>query len=293
MVQRPPVRGVSATFEDRSEDSTRSSSSGPKRGLEWSLRSLHKIDSSAQHFLSNYYNDSDDENDEQIEENLEDQTAFEIFKQKETQNNVDKKSDSTANATGEAVWASMNAPLRTGIVDGKKIVFELRTNVNEKPTTSRQERIQRSHVITNASKSHWEVRLRLWMMHFGLPRLSIAFLGVFIAMNVVFAVVFYFSDPNHCCGDPGLSFEEVFAFCVQTSTTIGYGGYSPQGHLNHFLVVILSYLSTLINTLFAGLLFTKFVTPFINIQFSDVSACIHRLLTLNILSSFDAGTDTL
>jgi hypothetical protein len=37
-----------------------------------------------------------------------------------------------------------------------------------------------------------------------------------------------------------------------------------------FLVVILTYLSILINTLFAGLLFTKFVTPFINIQFSEV-----------------------
>jgi inward rectifier potassium channel len=51
---------------------------------------------------------------------------------------------------------------------------------------------------------------------------------------------------------------------------VGYGGFVPQGHISNFLVVMLTYSATLINTLFAGLLFTKFVTPNINIQFSDV-----------------------
>jgi inward rectifier potassium channel len=49
-----------------------------------------------------------------------------------------------------------------------------------------------------------------------------------------------------------------------------YGGYVPQGHVSNFLVVILSFAATLMNTLFAGLLFTKFVTPVINIQFSEI-----------------------
>lgn len=273
MVQRPPIRGASNGSGDDYSDSVRSATSGgPRRGLEWSLRSLHKIDTSEQHFLKSYYADDEDETQQELEETLEDQTAFEIFKQKEPSKYEAHNGNGSSSATGDAVWASMNAPLRTGIVDGKKVVFELRKNVTEKPATSRKERLKRSHIVVNAEKSSREVRVRLWMMHFGLEALSVAFLAVFIAMNAVFAVIFYFSDPNHCCGDPSLRFEEVFAFCVQTSTTIGYGGWSPEGHLNHFLVVILSYMSTLINTLFAGLLFTKFVTPVINIQFSDVSA---------------------
>ena len=67
-----------------------------------------------------------------------------------------------------------------------------------------------------------------------------------------------------------MTFGQVFAFCVQTSATIGYGAMAPSGTWSNFFVLMLSYGSILMNTLFAGLLFTKFVTPVINIQFSDV-----------------------
>jgi len=231
---------------------------GTRRGLEWSLRSLHKIDTSAQHFIKHDLDLNDAEFADERDRDLSDHTAYEIFKGNDANKN-----------TNNSVWATLSAPLRTGIVDGKKVVFELHTDVTQKPETDRSERLIKQHMVMNSNRSSWEVRVRFWMMHFSVARLSWAFLGVFVAINAVFAGLFYI-DQGHCCADSTLSYREVFDFTIQTSSTIGYGGYVPQGYYANFLVVILSYSAILINTLFAGLLFTKFVTPIINIQFSEV-----------------------
>jgi inward rectifier potassium channel len=261
MVNRPPPEAGSnghANDEDSGSGAfarSTSGSGGSRRGLEWSLRSLHKIDTSAQHFLTNYYEEGGG-SDEEATEDLEDQTAYDIFKGKGDESN-------------NSVWAALSAPLRTGIVDGKKVVFELLSDVTQKPVTPRSERLKRSNVIVNADKSHVETRIRFWMMHFSVGRLMVAFLAAFMAMNVAFAGLFYILE-DRCCDDPFMTFGEIFSFAIQTSTTIGYGGFSPKGYLSNCLVVMLNYASTLMNTLFAGLLFTKFVTPVINIQFSEV-----------------------
>ena len=275
MVNRPPPSpGAHSKVDDAdffpTKDSSRRSSTGslrgaPRRGLEWSLRSLHSIDTGVQHFLSNYYDTEEEStdlgNDHAIVEE-EDQTAYEIFKARDDRDSSKKARDS--------IWAPVHAPLRSGIVDGKKIVFELQTDVTQKPSISRKERLERSHVIVHSDRSSWEVRCRLWLMHFRLTTLSAVFLIFFVSMNLVFATMFYFLADDRCCSDISMTFSQVFAFSVQTSTTIGYGSMSPTGTIANFLVLLLSYLSTLVNTIFAGLLFTKFVTPVINIQFSDV-----------------------
>jgi len=102
-----------------------------------------------------------------------------------------------------------------------------------------------------------------------LGELTLAFFASFIALNALFAGFFYLEN-QRCCGDPTHTYSHCFNFSVQTATTLGYGVLSPVGPLSNFLVIMLSFLSTLLNMLFAGLLFTKFVTPSINIQFSDV-----------------------
>lgn len=254
MVNRPPPRPGAAGKSDDNDGLITASShkrnTGPRRGLEWSLRSMHKIDTSAQHFLNNYYGE-DDGSDGDANSLSEDQTAYEIFKTKEEKNGKDEDG-----GQGDSVWASLNAPLRTGIVDGKRVVFELRTNVSKKPTLSRKERLSRMHVVENSKRSKAEYRIRFYLMHLSVHVLSVYFLAAFIAMNVIYAGFFYALE-DKCCDDPYMSFGEVFAFSIQTSTTIGYGSMSPTGLWSNFLVVCLSYGSILMNTLFAGLLFTK------------------------------------
>jgi hypothetical protein len=262
MVNRPPPRpGAQSKNEDM--DTPLPSTAGKKRagirrGLEWSLRSMHKIDTSAQHFLSNYY--GDDDNSDGDGSLGEDDTAYEIFK---------AKAEGESSDNGDSVWASLHAPLRTGNVDGKKKMFELKTNVTKRPTIGRKERLKNKHLIINSDRSGMEYRIRFWLMHFKVYSLSYAFLAAFVIMNAVYAAFFYALEEG-CCGEPEMTFGDNFAFAIHTSTTIGYGTFSPVGIWSNFLVVFLSYGSTLMNTLFAGLLFTKFVTPVINIQFSDV-----------------------
>ena len=170
---------------------------------------------------------------------------------------------------------------RTGVVDGKKVVFELVTNVTQKPKSSREERVSTRHEMVNSHRSPLEQRIRFWLMHFSVLKLSVTFLGAFIGMCVVFAG-FFFSLPTGCCGDPEMPFTDTFAFSVQTATTIGrlitdqreesvsvfilflahcltssitvgYGSLGPVGMTSNFLVVMISYGAILMNTLFAGM----------------------------------------
>lgn len=219
------------------------------------MRSLHSIDTGAQHFLSNYYETEESESVVGVDSTRsevileeDDQSAYEIFKAKDDRASGQRARDS--------VWAPMHAPLRTGIVDGKRVVFELLSDVTQRPTTSRKERLNRSHTVVNSARSSWETRVRLWLMHFEVPTISAVFLICFIFMNVLFAIAFYYTDEK-CCADDSFTFGEIFAFTIQTSTTIGYGSMSPLGRIPNFLVVMLSYFSTLTNTIFAGLLFAK------------------------------------
>lgn len=169
---------------------------------------------------------------------------------------------------------------RTGVVDGKKVVFELVTNVTQKPKSSREERVSTRHEMVNSHRSPLEQRIRFWLLHFSVLELSVTFLGASIGMSVVYAGFFY-SLPTGCCGDPEMPFSDTFAFSVQTATTIGrllpvqreesvcvfilswpllltfrmtigYGTLSPVGMTQNFLVVMISYGAILMNALFAG-----------------------------------------
>jgi inward rectifier potassium channel len=124
-------------------------------------------------------------------------------------------------------------------------------------------------VLENVKRSPLEARVRLWLMRVRLVTMTAIYLASFVALNVIFASLFYIDD-GRCCDDSSLGFSQVFDFTIQTSTTIGYGGYVPIGYYSNFLVVLLSFLSTLLNTMFAGLMFIKFVTPIAKIEFSDV-----------------------
>jgi len=188
---------------------------------------MHIIDTSAQHFLSNYYGEDDEAVPDQ--DAVEDQTAFEIFK-------TEDRAGKGNGGKGNSVWESLHAPLRTGVVDGKKVIFELKTNITQKPKTSRYERMHRKFEMIGSERSGWEYRIRFYLMHFSVGMLSLIFLAAFVALNVIFAGFFY-AIQDRCCGDRSTSFGENFAFSIQTSMTIGYGGLIPSGTVSNFLVL--------------------------------------------------------
>ena len=147
-------------------------------------------------------------------------------------------------------------------IDGRKVIFTLVKNETHRPKTSREER--QEFEITNKNVklrgACHERKIRRFLLQFDIPALTVMYLVSFVVMNACFAGLWSIQSEG-CCGDGSMTFWQHFDFAVQTSSTIGYGGYWPRGYLNNSLVVLLTTLSILFTTVYAGLVFFKFITP--------------------------------
>lgn len=159
---------------------------------------------------------------------------------------------------------------RIVMVQGRPITLELQENITQKPKTDRQERLKRSFLNKNAEQSSWQVRARCFLLKLDVVTITFMYFGSWIFLNTLFSVLWYFGNSEGCCGDPDMTFAHNFDFAFQTTSTIGYGSYSPDGFYANFWVVIASYSVLLLNTVFAGLLFSKFIEPVGKLCFSDV-----------------------
>lgn len=189
---------------------------------------------------------------------------------------------------------------RTETVDGRKVTLALMRDVTQLPETSRKERLASDWRNINVKKHsvfrRFEHELQQYLMQRSIPLLTVFYLIIFLFMNIFFAGFWYITE-DKCCDDPDMTFAEIFDFSVQTSSTIGYGGYWPKGYFNNALVVLISVLSICQATVYAGLLwvlykevlsfynadtavylhtskyensFFRFITPKCHIEFSEV-----------------------
>lgn len=97
--------------------------------------------------------------------------------------------------------------------------------------------------------------------------LLFSLLGVYVALNMIFAIAFCFTD-----GVANMrphSYEDAFYFSAQTMGTIGYGALYPQSRAANLLVVLESFVSVLLTALSTGLVFTKFSRPTGRVAFSN------------------------
>mmetsp|Transcript_23739 Transcript_23739/g.58185 ORF Transcript_23739/g.58185 Transcript_23739/m.58185 type:complete len:419 (-) Transcript_23739:443-1699(-) len=159
-------------------------------------------------------------------------------------------------------------------IDGRPLTFALVNNVSKLPKISRSQRTPTRAVNLNVHHSSYrgraEHRVQRWLTKRSIPALTTLHLAAFLAVNTIFSVFWYLEDGG-CC-EKEMSFAQTFDFAVHTSSTIGYGVYSPTGMLNNALVVLLMSVSICLSTVYAGLLFFKFITPTANIEFSEVIA---------------------
>ena len=194
--------------------------------------------------------------------------------------NLTSTGSGSGSETAEAIFCSYcnlndkdgtSATRRKGVIDGSEVIFELREKINDIPKTSRHERQnQIQSECRNVKRSSWDLRCKWWLLQYGVPQLTLMYTVLFLGMNFLFAMLWYFvDDDNKCCDDPYHTYFEIFDFAIQTSTTIGYGGYVPTGRYSNFLVVVISILSLVLNSVYAGLLFLKFIAPTSRVLFSD------------------------
>jgi inward rectifier potassium channel len=96
---------------------------------------------------------------------------------------------------------------------------------------------------------------------------------IFIAMNLVFAGIYYLIGIEHLAGVNSGSviknFTEVFFFSAQTFTTVGYGRISPTGFMASAVSTFEAFLGLLSFAIATGLFYGRFARPQIFLRFSN------------------------
>lgn len=105
------------------------------------------------------------------------------------------------------------------------------------------------------------------------PRFLWSCVAVYLAINVLFALLFLACGPTALAGGAeaqlGGAFGRAFFFSVETFATIGYGEISPVGVLPHMIMVFEALIAVMSQALITGLLFARFSRPNAAVQFSD------------------------
>lgn len=95
-------------------------------------------------------------------------------------------------------------------------------------------------------------------------------LGGFIAMNLLFALIYLLIGIDHISGVNSElpDFLNAFFFSSQTFTTVGYGALSPLGMATNFVAMFESFLGLTSFAIATGLLWGRFSRPASKIAFS-------------------------
>ncbi len=89
----------------------------------------------------------------------------------------------------------------------------------------------------------------------------------YLTINTLFAALYTIGGDTILNANPA-SFWDAFVFSFQTSTTIGYGHYLPQGNFAHIIVMFDTMSGILFVAIATGLAFAKFSRPTSRVLFS-------------------------
>jgi inward rectifier potassium channel len=100
-----------------------------------------------------------------------------------------------------------------------------------------------------------------------------ALLGVFVGLNLIFALAYALCGPGAISGPNANTFGslllESFFLSVQTLATVGYGHLAPASTTANFISVFEMFLGFLMYAIAAGLAFARFSRPLAKIVFSN------------------------
>ena len=96
------------------------------------------------------------------------------------------------------------------------------------------------------------------------PQFLAGALGIFLGINVLFALLFALGNAPVANAPSGLNLQ-LFYFSTETLATVGYGDMHPQTHYGHFIASI---------EIFSGMTFTAVMTGLIFARFSRARALL-------------------
>jgi inward rectifier potassium channel len=92
------------------------------------------------------------------------------------------------------------------------------------------------------------------------PGFTVALLACWLAINLVFAVL-YTLRPGAVANTAGGSFSDMFFFSVETLATVGYGVMAPATLYGHIVSALEIVAGMAFTAIFTGLLFVRFSRP--------------------------------
>jgi inward rectifier potassium channel len=114
----------------------------------------------------------------------------------------------------------------------------------------------------------WEWRdIYQWLLSLRWPAFAGFVAAVYIALNLVFAVLYFLNTESIAGIRPG-SFSEAFFFSVQTLATVGYGHLYPQSLYGHIVTTVEIMSGMFLLAVMTGLIFVRFSRPAARIVFS-------------------------
>ena len=118
----------------------------------------------------------------------------------------------------------------------------------------------------NADKLEWRDTYH-WVLSLSWPRFASLILGVYLAINLIFATLYTLGGPCIAELPPG-SFLASFFFSVETLATVGYGHMYPQTIFGHVLTTLEIMTGMFWLAVITGLIFVRFSRPTAGILFS-------------------------
>ena len=124
--------------------------------------------------------------------------------------------------------------------------------------------------LEKVNAMRWEWRdLYHWLLTLSWPKFAAFLLGVYLAVNLLFALL-YFAGGGCIEGMPPGSFSSAFYFSVETLATVGYGHMYPATQYGH-LVATAEIMAGMFGTaVMTGLIFVRFSRPTARLLFSRV-----------------------
>ena len=106
-----------------------------------------------------------------------------------------------------------------------------------------------------------------WLLGLSWPQFAAFVAVVYIALNLIFALL-YLSGQHNIAGMAPGSFSDAFFFSVQTLATVGYGHMYPQTLYGHVVTTIEIMSGVFLLAVMTGLIFVRFSRPTARIVFS-------------------------
>ncbi|MDP4175536.1 MAG: ion channel [Bacteroidota bacterium] len=114
-----------------------------------------------------------------------------------------------------------------------------------------------------------------YLINISWPKFFLIILAFYVALNFVFAMLYFIVGADHINGINSRSFintySDLFFFSVQTFTTVGYGGMIPKDLITNIIAAMETLTGLLGFALATGLLYGRFSRPSARIIYSKMA----------------------